>query len=76
MNEVMAKIKKNQIKFKKNLDTRIKTLITRILKIEPQERPSCQEILETKQLIQLARDFDAYDYLFDDDLGQRAKRPR
>lgn len=76
MNEVMAKIKKNQIKFKKNLDTRIKTLITRILKIEPQERPSCQEILETKQLIQLARDFDAYDYLFDDDHGQRAKRPR
>lgn len=75
MNEVMAKIKKNQIKFKKNLDARIKSLITRILKIEPHERPSCQEILETKQLIQLARDFDAYDYLFDDDCP-KTKKPK
>ena len=66
MNEVMAKIKKNSIKFKKNLDSRIKNLITTILKIDPKERPSCQEILKMKPLIDLTRELDVFEYLFDE----------
>lgn len=75
MNEVMAKIKKNQIKFKKNLDPRVKALITRILKVEPRERPTCQEILESRQLIQLARELDSVDFLFDEGDDKRRLAP-
>ena len=66
MNEVMGKIKTNQIKFKKNLDGRIRKLIHKILQVEPQKRPSCQEILESNELIQLAREFEVTQHLFDD----------
>ena len=66
MNEVMAKIKKNQIKFKKNLDSRIKKLITTILKIDSKDRPTCKEILQMKPLIELTREFDVFEYLFDE----------
>jgi len=65
MNEVMAKIKKNQIKFKKNLDIRIKNMIIAILKIDPRERPTTQEILEMKPLIELTREHDVFEFLFD-----------
>jgi hypothetical protein len=67
MKEVMAKIKKNQIKFKKGLDPRIKNLIITILKIDPKERPSCQEILKMNPLIDLTRELGVFEYLFDED---------
>ena len=66
MKEVMSKIKKTNIKFKKNLDSRIKKLILKILQIEPKNRPTCDEILKSEELTQLTRDFDVFSFLFDE----------
>jgi calcium-dependent protein kinase len=76
MNEVMNKIKKNHIKFKKNLDVRIRNLINKILQIDPQKRPTCQEILESPELIELTREFDISNQLFDLHQSNKPKSKR
>lgn len=53
----MTKIKKNQIKFKKNLDPRIKKLVIEILKVEPQRRPTCDQILQKKELVDIVKEY-------------------
>lgn len=55
--EVMSKITKNSIKFKKGLDQRIKDLILEILKHNPEDRPFCSEILKNKNLISLIQEY-------------------
>lgn len=57
VNDVLAKIKKNQIKFKKNLDKRVKNLILFILRLDPAKRPNCDQILEHPLTFQLAKEF-------------------
>lgn len=66
MNEVMKKIKKNHIKFKKNLDVRIKTLILKILQTEPRKRPTCQDILKSLELKELTMEYNIFTSLFDE----------
>ena len=53
----MNKINKNNIKFKKGLDSRIKNLILDILKHNQNERPSCSDILNNPNLISLLRQY-------------------
>lgn len=76
MNEVMSKIKKNHIKFKKNLDVRIRKLINKILQIEPRKRPTCQEILDSPELIELTREFNISNQLFDSHQSSNLKSKR
>ena len=74
MSEVMAKIQKNHIKFKKNLDPKVRVLITKILQIDPQKRPTTEEILKSHELVQLSRQFDIEDQL--DDQKEKLKKPK
>ena len=74
MSEVMAKIQKNHIKFKKNLDPKVRVLITKILQIDPQKRPTTEEILKSHELVQLSRQFDIENQL--NDQREKLKKPK
>ena len=74
MSEVMAKIQKNHIKFKKNLDPKVRVLITKILQIDQQKRPTTEEILKSHELVQLSRQFDIEDQL--NDQREKWKKPK
>ena len=70
----MAKIQKNHIKFKKNLDPKVRVLITKILQIDQQKRPTTEEILKSHELVQLSRQFDIEDQL--NDQREKWKKPK
>ena len=52
----MALIKNSPLSFDYELDPRIRGLIKQMLKIQPFERPSCKEILNHKDLRDIAKE--------------------
>ena len=57
MHQLQKMIYNQKIKFNRKIDPRVCRLIKRILKIDPQQRPSCTEILSDPGLKLIARKY-------------------